>query len=389
MDGYGGDGANSVNGLLNWPYGVFVDGTGNILIADQGNNRVRVALQLTSSPVFVYGNGQTIDICQGVSHPLDYQLAVGGMDAGSTEIWTVVTPPAHGALAGFPAAALSHGVDTVSIPRGTVYSPTASYSGIDSFQVRVSNGFSSSLVTVYVSIGANSPGTISGGSIVCLDSPLALNDAVTGGVWSSSNNNIATIDPVGGLVTATGNGTDTIFYYMYSGGCDYSVITAGVVAGNISGSNTVCAGSEITLADPVPGGTWSATGSDASVSASGVVTGLYPGATAIEYSVTNACGTATTEQVVTITDCTTTGISSRPLVIALNVYPNPASSVVDVQWTDPAGSNASVAITDITGRELYRGALVAGNTQIDISSFPAGVYFVKTGGTEVKKFIKE
>jgi sugar lactone lactonase YvrE len=40
--GYGGDGNDDTLGLLNLPTGVAVDRTGNLFIADQGNNRIRI-----------------------------------------------------------------------------------------------------------------------------------------------------------------------------------------------------------------------------------------------------------------------------------------------------------------------------------------------------------
>jgi sugar lactone lactonase YvrE len=39
--GYNGDGIAATSAELNWPQGVAVDGSGNVYIADMGNNRIR------------------------------------------------------------------------------------------------------------------------------------------------------------------------------------------------------------------------------------------------------------------------------------------------------------------------------------------------------------
>ena len=41
VSGYSGDGGPAANSQLTRPYGLAVDGAGNLYIADQGNQRVR------------------------------------------------------------------------------------------------------------------------------------------------------------------------------------------------------------------------------------------------------------------------------------------------------------------------------------------------------------
>ena len=48
-DGYSGDGGPATNAELNDPYGVFVDSSGNIFIADSGNNRIREVVYATGN----------------------------------------------------------------------------------------------------------------------------------------------------------------------------------------------------------------------------------------------------------------------------------------------------------------------------------------------------
>lgn len=55
--GFSGDGGPASNAELNGPSGLFVDGSGNIFIADQNNNRIREAVAATGNIQTVAGNG--------------------------------------------------------------------------------------------------------------------------------------------------------------------------------------------------------------------------------------------------------------------------------------------------------------------------------------------
>jgi blue copper oxidase len=76
------------------------------------------------------------------------------------------------------------------------------------------------------------------------------------------------------------------------------------------------------------------------------------------------------------------------------LFPNPVNNRLYVSFADPAARAYYVSITNATGRTIYmlpRPQLADG---IDMSHFPAGVYFIKltdeqTKKTVTKKFIKE
>ena len=66
------------------------------------------------------------------------------------------------------------------------------------------------------------------------------------------------------------------------------------------------------------------------------------------------------------------------------LYPNPASMTVTVETDHPS----TLTLTDATGRECGRWKVEIGKNTIDISSLPAGVYFVRLAGTNnVRKLI--
>src|SRR5262249_13650164 len=55
--GFGGDTGPATAAMLNSPYGVTVDSSGNLYIADSSNNRVREVVQATGNIITIAGNG--------------------------------------------------------------------------------------------------------------------------------------------------------------------------------------------------------------------------------------------------------------------------------------------------------------------------------------------
>jgi hypothetical protein len=149
--------------------------------------------------------------------------------------------------------------------------------------------------------------SVSGASIVCVNSNITLSGSVAGGTWSSSNNAVASVN-ASGVVTGVGAGSAVITYTLAaSGGCSAQSGTISVTvnplpsAGTISGGTSVNVGSTLQLSSSVSGGSWSSSSSAiATVSSSGLVSGVSAGSATITYSVTNSCGTATATATITV-----------------------------------------------------------------------------------------
>jgi Zn-dependent metalloprotease len=155
------------------------------------------------------------------------------------------------------------------------------------------NNVSSSVAVAYTVVTA---GSITGLSGVCTGQTTTLSDAVTSGVWTSANTSLATVGSSSGIVTGITPGVVTIDYTI-TNPCGTATTTKTLTVSNppvvapISGNMSVCAGASTSLSDATPSGTWnSGNTSLATVSSSGLVSGLSAGAVPISYSVTGIPG---------------------------------------------------------------------------------------------------
>jgi hypothetical protein len=133
------------------------------------------------------------------------------------------------------------------------------------------------------------PSAISGATEVCLGKTITLSDATAGGVWSSGNPFIASIT-AGGVVTGNFVGVTTITYKLPTGCLVTSPMTVNPLPAGITGPTLVCVGSTIALFDASGGGTWSSSNNLlATVSGTGIVTGIAIGVVTITYTLPTTC----------------------------------------------------------------------------------------------------
>jgi hypothetical protein len=77
----------------------------------------------------------------------------------------------------------------------------------------------------------------------------------------------------------------------------------------------------------------------------------------------------------------------------MTVYPNPASSRINVKFDFGANATGNLAVRDILGKVVYQqdlGKNLAGEKEftIDASNFSSGIYFVELTANEAKKVAK-
>lgn len=150
-------------------------------------------------------------------------------------------------------------------------------------------------------------GTLTGSDSVCYGTTISLTPSVSGGVWSSANNTIASVTGTGVVqgISAT-MATTNINYTVSTFSCGTATVSHAVTvkpqpfAGIASGA-VVCHLASTTVSSTAPGGVWStASPGIASISPAGTVTGITVGQAVITYTVINSCGTATDTALVTI-----------------------------------------------------------------------------------------
>ena len=208
---------------------------------------------------------------------------------------------------------------------------------------------------------------IAGNASACVGGNISLSNATAGGVWSSSNTAVATINN-SGLVTAVSSGTATISYMVTNAnGCTTTAtkditIHANPVVAAITGNSALCVGSTTILSSATTGGVWSSSNTSiATINATtGVVTGVSAGVATMSYSVTNSnnCTTVVTKDITVNANPTVAAITGNAGVCVGNTT-TLSNVTVGGTWSS---SNTAVATIDATTGELT--AITAGTTTI-------------------------
>jgi trimeric autotransporter adhesin len=135
------------------------------------------------------------------------------------------------------------------------------------------------------------PSPITGTLTVCSGSTTSLSSATTGGMWSSSDAGIASVDVTTGVVTGVGSSGTSIITYTVGGCFQTVVVTVSAMLGANTGSSLVCVGQNSDLNNATGGGTWSSSNTTiATVHAStGLVTGISAGTATISYRLGGGC----------------------------------------------------------------------------------------------------
>ena len=163
--------------------------------------------------------------------------------------------------------------------------------------------------TLFVAFSSFALLPLTGTMGACVGGTTHLNefDSLAGSTWSSSNTAIASVAAIG--VSSTGTCSVTgisagiaIITYWQAGSYVTASFTVNAAPASITGATPTCIGVSTTLSDATPGGAWSS--GDPSIAtvdpATGVVTGVHGGSTAIIYSVGAGCTTSIPVSIATI-----------------------------------------------------------------------------------------
>lgn len=223
--------------------------------------------------------------------------------------------------------------------------------GLDTITYTLFNACGSSVATWPVTVNPlASAGVISGLSSVCIGSTITLVDPVPGGTWAviTGNSSVA-----GGIVTGLTPGPDTITYTV-TNVCGSDMVSMPVTvtltpdAGIITGSSVVCTGFSTTLSNATPGGVFSASNGNATITAGGVLVGVTVGLDTISYTVTLPCGTGVSTFVVSIQSTPSAGVVSGPSAVCVGTNITLTSTVPGGFW-NASNANATVVGGVVTG----------------------------------------
>ncbi len=242
-------------------------------------------------------------------------------------------------------------VATVGISSGVTYGATAGTAVIS--YALASGCFATHTVTIIAA-----PAPITGPSYVCDGSTMTISNSTVGGIWSSSNSSIATINTATGLVLATAAGTINVTYSLGTGCFTTTTITVNPLPAAITGASSICQGLSTILTSGTGGGLWTSTGPPISSigSASALVTGAAAsvGTALISYTIITGCAATfiiTVNPLAPISGITTVCRGNTTTL---------GNSVPGGTWSS---SNTSVATIDPITAVVY-GVATAGATNI-------------------------
>ena len=219
----------------------------------------------------------------------------------------------------------AQGVATVNSSTGLVAAVSAGTTTI-TYTVSGCGGPLSASRVLTVSPNANA-GTVSGPSPICEvgGGGTYASNGDPGGIWSSSNPGVASVNPATGQVLAVSSGSTTITYTVT--GCNgpvsasqLLVVNSPANAGTVSGTSPLCIGQTSTYtSDGDPGGIWSSSAPGVATvnSGSGLVTAVSAGTTTITYTVEGCTGFISASKLLTVNPNASAGTVSgtTPLCI--------------------------------------------------------------------------
>ncbi|MBE2290846.1 MAG: Ig-like domain-containing protein [Chitinophagaceae bacterium] len=335
--GFSGDGYVATASKLNKPISIWIDASGNLLVADNGNNRLR--------KIYLAGAGHIATIC-----------------GNGTSSFSGDGGPAT-------AAGLRTPMGMVSDASGIIY-----FADQGNHRIRK-----------IATVAPPPPTFIVGTTSLCEGTTTTLGASVSGGTWTSGSTTTATID-ASGVVTALTAGT-TIITYMTSTGMDTALITVHPQPAAITGASTVCIAATTPYSCTSAGGTWTSSNSaTAIVDATGNVMGIAAGSATISYTLTGGCNSSLG---ITVIACPTNVNETSLHQNTFAVFPNPSQGQFSIT-IPPSKSETALTITDVMGRAVQTLHIQPGSltTKQFVSDLQAGIYIVSITNADNKDQIK-
>lgn len=220
---------------------------------------------------------------------------------------------------------------------------------------------------------------------LCLGNSISHQNMTPGGIWSSSDPSIVTIDQ-NGFATGNAEGIANLTYTLTSGVCSDStseIVT--VIAPPFSDFSYTNDGLTVQFNNNSSPGNYNWDFGNNSYGTDFSPTITYPtsGTYVVTLSVTNSCGEDIHSEIVSF-------VSINEIVVeGISVYPNPFSEKVFIEL--PLIEKYTVELYDMTGKILFNRKINQATTVIDLSEFHSGEYILQiecNGKTGTYKLVK-
>ncbi len=328
--GFSGDGGQATAARLYYPQSIVLDAAGNLIIADEANDRVRKVNSTTGIITTIAGGGSSglgdggqataasLHRPGGVIFNSSGELIISDVQnerirkIDASGIINTIAGTGSGGFSGDggPATAAQ-----VNHPARLAFDASGNLIFADYLNNRIRKINTSSVITTIAGTGAATFGGDGGPATAAqLYYPDAVYVDATGALYldDAFNNRIRKI-----------------------GGCTTSIA-------GIHGANVICPGDTLLLTDSTAGGTWTSSNTTvATVSGAGTVTGVGAGTTIISYTVTSSCGTIAATFTVVTNPAPFSGIITGPSSVCVGSGIMLVDTVTGGAWS-ATNSNASI-----------------------------------------------
>jgi hypothetical protein len=329
--GFGGDGGPATAALLSYPYAVIKDATGNIYIADRSNNRIRKinpsgiirTIAGTGTPAFGGDGGPATaaDMNQPVS--LCLSTTTGNLyftDWNNRRVRKITPSGTISTIAGNGTITYGDGVPAVtaglSNPYGVAVDCHENVYVAENTGLRIRQVNTAGIIHT---VGGNGTSGYTG----------------DGGPATAAQ----LYFPFGLFIDVQGN----LIISDQGNNCIRKIVNPSPPA-TITGPSAVCAGSTMTLTTSVAGGTWGIVTGHASVSGSGVVSGITGGVDTVTYI---SCSATMSRFPVTVDIAPVPGSISGPDTVCMAATIALTDPVAGGTWRSSATGTATISVAGV------------------------------------------
>jgi type IX secretion system substrate protein/NHL repeat-containing protein len=358
VSGFSGDNGPASNAQISGCNGVAADAAGNVYISDNGNDRIR---KISISGIITTIAGSTSTAYSGDGGP----ATDAGLGSGP---WGLGTDAAGNVFF----ADYSGGIREISTS-GIISVVAGNFSGIYG--------------------GDGGPATAAG-----FVAPYGVTIDAAGNMYIADylDNRVRKVNTAGIVSTIAGNG-----YLSGSGMGGYSGDGAAATLAELAGPTGVAidAAGNIYIADMNnhavrkvnPAGiisTYAGTGMPGFSGDGGPATAatmFAAGGVSLSTSGDLYIADPLNNRIRKVTHAGTTGVANVSDDRRISIYPNPVST----ELTITADLITQIIITNLIGQAVYARDYHAETVSVNVADLPVGVYFVRINGTGVRKFVKE